>query len=225
MGREKEYSFSTSHLVPIGFFLAASLFMDVYPAKCPLTLQVSAFFLFSFSCLWGFKGLFFSSLLSSGMLFVISPEVFQEFPSFLFFLISFNTAVVIALFKKSALEEKKGQEIEMTSLKAWESHYYAFREKCLEEVEELKSFQEGVMYTDLEMQSLKHERLEEFLKEDESQTSLMKLLTASQEKCHYLEKEIEILEELLALSETSVEKTKTPRRKKIKEDGIQSMLF
>ncbi len=225
MIREKEYSFSTSYVFPLGCLFLASILMNINSFSLPLALFFSTFLLFAFSALWDFKGLFFSSAISSILILGMCPQVFRELPYFLFFAISFNTGLIIALLKKSWTQTKALNEEELVRLKAWESHYYVFRQECLEEIKHLKNAQEEMIYRDLQLQSLEHERLEDFLKEDEAQKVLIDLLVASREKCRHLEQEIELLEQIISIPLASQEKPKSTRKKKIKEETAQAMLF
>lgn len=224
-------SFSSGMIFPMGCILLAFGIMSSGDLFFPFALRFSAFILFTSTCLWDLKGLFYSSSVSFFTLLWLCPSVFLTFPSLVFALIMINTCIIVAMLKRMWKASQKSKERELLILKSWESHYHVFRMECLEELEEVKKAQESLFFMEEQLFRLEKERMEGFLEEDELQKSLIEQLAASQEQCEFLQKEIDLLEEvLLAVSKEAIPmatESKAPRKKKgkAKQEYSQGILF
>ncbi len=230
---ESALSFSSGMIFPMGCILLAFGIMSSGDLFFPFALRLSAFILFTSACLWDLKGLFYSSAASLLGLLSFSSRIFHHFPSLVFFLIMINTCVIIAMLKRMWKVSQKAKERELLILKSWESHYHVFRMEFLEKLEEVKKAQESLFFMEEQIVRLEKERMEGFLEEDELQKSLIEQLAAAQEKCELLQKEVDLLEEVLLVASKDVAPTVTatnskPSRKKkgkAKEEAVQGSLF
>jgi hypothetical protein len=224
-------SFSSGMILPMGCILLAFGIMSSGDLFFPFALRLSAFVLFTSACLWDLRGLFYSSSASLFALLILCPRVFLHFPSLVFFLIMINTCVIVAMLKRMWKACQKAKERELQILKSWESHYHVFRMEFLEKLEEVKKAQESLFFMEEQILRLEKERMEGFLEEDEVQKSLIEQLVASQEKCDLLQQEVDLLEEVLLVDlkgetpSTSSTSRKPLRKKKLKEESSQGILF
>jgi hypothetical protein len=224
-------SFSSGMILPMGCILLAFGIMSSGGLFFPFALRVSAFLLFTSACLWDLKGLFYSSFVSFFTLLSVCPSVFVNFPSLVFFLLMINTCIIVAILKRMWKASQKSKERELLILKSWESHYHVFRMEFLEKLEEVRKAQESLFFMEEQIFRLEKERMEGFLEEDELQKSLIEQLTASQEQCELLQKEIGLLEEVLlaALKEEAptaiISKPSRKKKGNLREEAVQGSLF
>ncbi len=228
MSRSEEVAtFSSGLILPIAFILSAfGIMCGAEVAYFPFLLRMSAFAFFMSACLWDFKGLFYACSFICVASLGICPRVFLELPCFIFFLIMLNTSFIVALLKKAWMASQKVKAKELERLKAWETHYYAFRLQCLEKLEEVKKVQEEFFFMQEQVESLEKERLEGFLEEEESLTRLMQQLADSEEQCLLLQQEVDRLEEIISTAApiSPASPLKVLRKKKAKEPS-QATLF
>ena len=225
MGNKSESvaSFSSGMVLPMGSILLAFGIMSSGALFFPFALRLSAFILFTSACLWDLRGLFYASCVSLFVMLGVCPLVFLHFPSALFFLIMINTCLIVAMLKRMWKISYKAKEKELLTLKAWESHYHVFRAEFLEKLEEVKKAQESLFFMEEQVLRLEKERIEGFLEEDEVQKNLIEQLAVSQEKCQFLQQEVDFLEEVLTVAPVTT--SKPLRKKKVKEEVSQGILF
>jgi hypothetical protein len=220
---EDDFCFSTKCILPTCFFLLAFSLMHFHLSIFPKALEYSAFLLFITSCLWDFKGFFVSSVVSAFVLLTAGIDVFSSFSFCIFFLSVVNTSFIVAAFKEMSDTVEKSKKKEFFRLKIWESHYYAFRIQCLEEIESVRAAQNSLSFLEQELEALEKERIEECFEEDSAQRALLDLLSASNQKCVTLQSEVELLEQILLKTSKPIPKKRITKKKK--EELNQGLLF